>query len=198
MTFSTAWRASKNRSKQRKYRANAPKHIKLSMRSAMLSDELATEHKAKTAPVRVGDEVKIMRGVHAGRTGEVSAIHPHKRERVLIQGFDVIRRDGQKRSISFDASNLMIIEAAEDDRRFAAPMTRKAKRTSKAKASSKASSKATPAATSETTPQTSTPKAPKSDSETKPSAPKASPAKTPEASETSKTTKNPGQQSGSE
>lgn len=134
MTFSTAWRASKDRTKQRKYRANAPKHIQLSLRSAKLSDELAKEHKAKTAPVRVGDEVKVMRGVHKGKEGEVTAIHPHKPERVIIQGFDVIRRDGQKRSISFHASNLLIIDLAEDDRRFAQPMTRKAKKAKKAQA----------------------------------------------------------------
>ena len=131
MTFSTAWKASSNRAKQRKYRANAPKHIKPSLRSAKLSDELAKEHKAKTAPVRVGDEVRIMRGVHKGKEGEVAAIHPHKPERVIIQGLDVIRRDGQQRSVSFHASNLLIVDLAEDDRRFAQPMTRKAKKASK-------------------------------------------------------------------
>lgn len=133
MTFSTAWKASKNRAKQRKYRANAPLHIQLNLRSAKLSEELAKEHKAKTAPVRVGDEVRIMRGVHKGKTGEVSAIHAYKPERVIIEGFDVIRRDGQKRTISFHTSNLMITDLTEDDRRFAAPMTNKAKK-SKAKA----------------------------------------------------------------
>ena len=132
MTFSTAWKASKNRAKQRKYRANAPLHVQLSLRSAKLSDELAKEQKAKTAPIRVGDEVRIMRGVHKGKTGEVSAIHPYKSDRVRIEGFDVIRRDGQQRTISFHASNLMITDLAEDDRRFAQPMTKKAKK-SKAK-----------------------------------------------------------------
>lgn len=116
--FSKAWISSKNRSKQRKYRANAPKHIKQTLRSSRLSDELATKYGAKQAPVRVGDEVKIMRGTFAGKTGEVSAIHPYKRERVMIQGFEVERRDGQKRGISFDASNLLITAAEEDERRF--------------------------------------------------------------------------------
>lgn len=139
--FSKAWKASKDRAKQRKYRANAPKHVQIELRTAKLSKELAKRYNAKRAPVRVGDTVYVMRGSKAGETGQVSGVHPYKRERVTIQGMDVERRDGQKRPISFHASNLMITDTADDKRRFAS--TKAASKA--ASAASKAASKKGPA-----------------------------------------------------
>ena len=133
--FSKAWKASKDRAKQRKYRANAPKHLRVELRTAKLSSELATRYKTKRAPVRVGDTVYVMRGSKAGVSGQITAVHPYKRERVMIQGMEVERRDGQKRPMSFHASNLMITDVADDKRRFATT-----------KAASKATSAATKAA----------------------------------------------------
>ena len=56
------WKSSKQPRKQRKYRHNAPLHIRNKMMAAPLSKELKTKYKKRNITVRVGDKVKILKG----------------------------------------------------------------------------------------------------------------------------------------
>ena len=58
--FSTAWKASKQPRKQRKYLANAPLHLKKKFVSANLSKELRKKHEKRSLPLRKGDTVKAI------------------------------------------------------------------------------------------------------------------------------------------
>ena len=60
--------------KQRKFRYQAPLHIRHKFMGAILSDELKDKHEVKTLPVRVGDTVKILRGGHKGKEGKVTFV----------------------------------------------------------------------------------------------------------------------------
>src|SRR3989338_143123 len=56
--------------KQRKFRQNAPLHVRHKFMSSHLSKELRKQLKRRSLPLRKGDEVKIMRGKFAGTSGK--------------------------------------------------------------------------------------------------------------------------------
>jgi len=114
--FSSAWKASKQPRKQRKYRAEAPKHIKRKLISAHLSKELRQKYKRRAFAVRKGDTVKVMVGEFAGKSGKISIVDLMKMK-VMIEGLQITKRDGSKANAPFNASNLMITELALDDKR---------------------------------------------------------------------------------
>ncbi|MCD6381372.1 MAG: 50S ribosomal protein L24, partial [Candidatus Aenigmarchaeota archaeon] len=64
--FSKKWVSSKEPRKQRKYRYNAPLHIRQKLVSAHLTKELRNELGIRSLPVRKNDRVKIMRGKFKG------------------------------------------------------------------------------------------------------------------------------------
>ena len=57
--FSTAWNASKQPRKQRKYRANAPLHTKYKFLGVHLSKELREKHGVRSMAVITGHKVKV-------------------------------------------------------------------------------------------------------------------------------------------
>jgi large subunit ribosomal protein L24 len=117
--FSTSWISSKAPRKQRKYRINAPLHIRSKFLTAKLSDSLAEKHKVKRVRIRLGDKVKAMRGKFAKKEGKVELINS-KKSTVKITGFEIAKKDGSKSKVPVHASNLMIVELnADDKRRFA-------------------------------------------------------------------------------
>ena len=69
--FSTSWIGSKQPRKQRKYRHNAPLHIKSKMMGSHLSKELRKKYGTRSVRIRKGDEVKIMIGKFKGKTGKI-------------------------------------------------------------------------------------------------------------------------------
>ena len=73
--FSKTWIKSKQPRKQRKYRYNAPEHVKKKFVSVNLSKELREKHSRRNIPVVKGDKVKIMRGQFKGKSGEVEKIN---------------------------------------------------------------------------------------------------------------------------
>jgi len=79
--FVSSWIRSKQPRKQRKYRANAPKHIIHKFLGAKLSKELRQKYTKKTIPVRTGDTVKIARGQFKGRSGKVESVDRGNKER---------------------------------------------------------------------------------------------------------------------
>ena len=76
--FSIDWKGSKQPRKQRKYRNNAPSHIKNKFLSAHLSKELRKKHNTRNITLKKGDKVKIARGQFKGKTGAVDRINLKK------------------------------------------------------------------------------------------------------------------------
>jgi len=114
--WSKKWKSSKQPRKQRKYRINAPLHIKRKFLSAHLSKELREKYKRRAFPLRKGDVVKIMRGKFKGKTAKVEEIDM-KRSKVYLEGITKEKQSKVKASVPFDPSNLMIIELNLDDKK---------------------------------------------------------------------------------
>ncbi len=138
-THSTHWIASTQPRKQRKYRHNAPLHIKGAFFNATLAKDLRQKHATRSLRVRVGDEVKVMRGQFRGKAGKVDRVDSY-RIRVFIAGVDQTKRDGTRSQYALQPSNLMITKLTDDKRRFkqttpsVAPAAAKAKQAPKTKA----------------------------------------------------------------
>ncbi|MDP7180853.1 MAG: 50S ribosomal protein L24 [Candidatus Woesearchaeota archaeon] len=113
--FSTSWKASKQTRKQRKYRHNAPLHVKQKLVRAHLSKELIKKHGRRSLGLRKGDKVKVMRGEHKKYIGKVDKISL-KKGKVYLEGIEVTKRDGTKTVYPFEPSNLMITELILEDK----------------------------------------------------------------------------------
>ena len=112
--FSVKWKSSKQQRKQRKYRANAPLHIKRKMLSANFSKELRKKYGKRNFPLIKGDDVIVMRGEFKDKMGKIANINL-KKIKVAIDGIYKSKKDGTKISIKFDPSNLQIRELNLDD-----------------------------------------------------------------------------------
>lgn len=115
--WSAFWGSSKDPGKQRKYRYNAPKHVASAFLGAHLSKELRAQHKCRSMTVRVGDTVKVMRGSHKGKSGEINSVDT-KDHKVFVNGVEWQKRDGSKSFVPIDPSNLLITSLKSDKRRL--------------------------------------------------------------------------------
>ena len=122
--FSKTWKSSKKPGKQRKYRYNAPLHIKNKFLSVHLSKELREKHKKRNITIRKGDTVKILRGQFKGKSGKIDRVNL-KTTKVYIQGIESAKKDGTKTFYPFNPSNLMIIELNLNDKRRVKSLERK-------------------------------------------------------------------------
>jgi len=114
--FSTKWVSSTRPAKQRKYRYNAPLHIRHKFLSVHLSKELRTKYGRRNIVVIKGDKVKVLRGQYKGRENKVERVDI-KSTRVYITGIDRQKKDGSKSIIPIQPSNLMITELKLDDKK---------------------------------------------------------------------------------
>jgi len=114
--FSSSWIRSKQPRKQRKYRHNAPLHIRHRFLSAQLSRELRKRYGKRNIPLRKGDEVLVMRGSFAKKKGKILELKL-KKERVSVEGLNRGKLDGTKVNIYFHPSNLQIQSFNLEDRR---------------------------------------------------------------------------------
>lgn len=110
--FSNAWTASSQRRKQRKYRMNAPLHIKYTFMASNLSKELRKTMGKRNIEARKGDTVKVMRGRFAGKTGKIANVDL-KKTRVTIEGLQNKKKDGTKVNVYFHPSKIQITELGE-------------------------------------------------------------------------------------
>ncbi len=122
--FSRTWKCSKQPRKQRKYRANAPLHIKHKLMGIHLSGELRKKHNKRAVVVRKEDKVKIMRGQFKGHVGKVDRVNV-KREKVYVRGVEITKKDGTKAFLPIHPSNLMIVELDLKDKKRVATLNRK-------------------------------------------------------------------------
>ncbi len=114
--FSTSWISSVQPRKQRKYRFEAPLHIRHRFLSANLSKELRAKHKMRSIPLRAGDEIIIMRGKFTKQKGKVLDVNV-KTSKVTIEGVTRKKADGTKINVYFDPSKLQILSLKLDDSR---------------------------------------------------------------------------------
>lgn len=118
-TFSKTWNSSVKPNKQRKFRFNAPLHIKGNFLNAHLSKELRTKYNTRSLRVRKGDKVKIMRGQFKKQEGKIEEVDT-KKSIVYVAKIEHTKRDGTKARYPLQPSNLLIVEVNTDDkRRFA-------------------------------------------------------------------------------
>jgi len=112
--FSTSWIGSKQPRKQRKYRANAPLHLKHKFLSANLSKPLRAKHGKRSLPLRKGDEVLVMRGSFKKKKAKVASIDL-KNSRVALEGIQRTKQDGTKVNVFFNPSSVQIQTLNLDD-----------------------------------------------------------------------------------
>ena len=109
--------------KQRKFRYDAPLHVRSTFITARLSADLSKKY-GRSARVVVGDTVKVMRGDAAGTEGKVREINV-KREQIVVEGVSVARADGKEEARPIHPSNLMITRLNLDDPKRVESLERK-------------------------------------------------------------------------
>jgi len=130
--FSTSWKRSTQPRKQRKYRYNAPLHVRQKLVHVHLSKELRQKHGSRAMQVRKGDKVKVLRGKFRKQEGKVERVEL-KRERVFVTGMDYTKKNGTKILVPLRPSNLMIVVLEMADKRRKAGKAKLQKKESKSK-----------------------------------------------------------------
>ena len=113
--YSSSWKKSKQPRKQRKYRLNAPLHIKQKFVAAHFSKELRKKYKKRSINLRKGDSVKVARGQFKNKSGKVEKVSL-KKTSIYISGIEIVKRDGTKARYPIHPSNLIITEVNMDDK----------------------------------------------------------------------------------
>lgn len=113
--FSLNWKSSKQIRKQRKYRHNAPLHVRQKFVHVHLSEELRKKYEKRNAGLKKGDKVKVMRGQFKKHTGTVEKVNL-KKTKVQVSGIEITKKDGNKTTQLIDPSNLLITELNLDDK----------------------------------------------------------------------------------
>ncbi|MFA5176449.1 MAG: 50S ribosomal protein L24 [Candidatus Nanoarchaeia archaeon] len=114
--FSKSWKSSKQPRKQRKYRYNAPLHIKGKFLNVHLSKDLKKKYNKRSIRIRKGDTVKVMKGQFKKVTGKIVSVNLGKCK-VTIENVQHIRRDGTKSYYPIYPSNLIITNLNLDDKK---------------------------------------------------------------------------------
>ena len=102
--------------KQRLARANAPHHQARKQMASHLSEELLLKYNRRSMTVITGDEVKLLRGDHKGKSGKVIEIDVSVRK-VVIEGVTNKKADGTEVPLPVDPSNLLIVKLNLEDKR---------------------------------------------------------------------------------
>jgi large subunit ribosomal protein L24 len=124
--WSPRWLSSTQPRRQRKYRHNAPLHVRQGFVSANLSPELRKRFARRSMQLRKGDEARVMRGSLKGRNGTIDRIDL-SRGRVYIDEIKVKKVDGSEVPRPLQPSNLMITKLKLDDKRRQAILDRAGK-----------------------------------------------------------------------
>lgn len=114
-TFSKDWVASTKPKKQRKYRYNAPLHIKNSFLNVHLSKELRLKHGKRAVRARKGDKAKVIVGTFKGKIGTIEKVDI-KKAQIFLSGVESIKKEGTKSLYPLQPSNLVLTELKLDDK----------------------------------------------------------------------------------
>src|SRR3989338_6176066 len=123
--FSRSWKSSTQTRKQRKYRYNAPLHLRQKFVSVHLSTELKKKYARRHIGLKKGDKVKILRGQFKKHTGTVDEVNLRK-IKVYVSGAEITKKDGSKARYPIHPSNLMITELNLGDKLRQKAIERKA------------------------------------------------------------------------
>ena len=110
--FSTAWKASSQPRKQRKYRFNAPLHLRRKFVNVNLAKPLREKENKRNIQVHKDDLVRIMKGKYKGKKGKVLEVKL-KESKIVVEGIQAKKQDGSKVFVKLQPSNLQIIELSE-------------------------------------------------------------------------------------
>lgn len=124
--FSKKWVSSKKPNKQRKYRFNAPLHLRGNFLNVHLSKELRQKYNIRALRVRMGDKVRIMRGQFKKTEGKIEEVDM-KKLKVYIAKTEHVKRDGTKARYPIEPSNLLIVELNTDDKERMAGLKKEVK-----------------------------------------------------------------------
>jgi large subunit ribosomal protein L24 len=134
--WSKKWKSSTKPKKQRKYRYNAPFHIKRKFLSTNLSKDLRKKYKRRSFPLRKGDEIEVMRGEFKKKKGRVNRVNV-KESKVYIDGITRKKVDGSDISVPIHPSNLMITDLDLKDEKRLKALNRRVKEGKNGKKTSK-------------------------------------------------------------
>lgn len=145
--FSSRWISSIQPRKQRKYRYNAPLHVRQRLVSAHLDKALRREYKRRSFPLRTGDEVTVATGEYKKKHGKVTEVNL-KKIKILVDGVVRKKVSGQEVQVPLDPSNVIITKLNLDDKKRMKFLRQKSVKESKAghKPDDKESKKKTEAA----------------------------------------------------
>lgn len=101
--------------KQRLRRFNAPRHMLVKFLSVHLSPDLRNKYGRRSITVRVGDTVKVMKGIFKGVEGKVKRIDV-KSQMVYLENVSRKKADGSTVDVPIRAPNLMITQLNLDDK----------------------------------------------------------------------------------
>ncbi len=113
--FSSHWVSSKSPKKQRKYRQNAPLHLKHRMLAAHLSKELRQTYNVRNMPLKKGDGVVVMRGKFKGQEGKIDKVYT-KQLKVSLDSIKATTKKGNKVPFKLRPSALLIKDLNISDR----------------------------------------------------------------------------------
>ena len=114
-SFSKSWGKSSQPRKQRKYRYNAPLHLRRKMLSAHLDKKLREDLGRRSATVIKGDEVAIMRGEFRKKGGKVSKVDM-KSLKIYVENIKTKKVSGQEVQVPIDPINVKITKLNLDDK----------------------------------------------------------------------------------
>ena len=102
--------------KQRLARYLAPHHQARKQMASHLSEELLLKYNRRSMTVIAGDEVKVLRGDHKGKSGKIVGIDVSARK-VNVEGVTNKKADGTEVALPVDPSNLVIVKLNLEDKR---------------------------------------------------------------------------------
>jgi large subunit ribosomal protein L24 len=102
--------------KQRLARYNAPHHVARKQMASHLSEELLLKYNRRSMTVISGDEVKVLRGDHRGKSGKIVGVDVTVRK-VVVEGVTNKKADGTEVPLPVDPSNLLIVKLNLEDKR---------------------------------------------------------------------------------
>ena len=126
--WSSKWKGSVQPRKQRKFRRNAPLHVRRRFLSAHLAPALRERYGTRSAVLRKGDQVEIMRGSNKGMRGAVERVDT-QRGRIYMDGMKVKKANGSEVMKPVQASNVKITNLNLDDKKRVKAFERKGKGT---------------------------------------------------------------------
>ena len=101
--------------KQRLFRYNAPHHVARKLMASHLSEELLLKYNRRSMTLIKDDEVKVLRGDFAGKSGKVLSIDVPARK-VTVEGVINKKADGTEVARPIDPSNLQIVKLNLEDK----------------------------------------------------------------------------------